>query len=79
MGVVRSRGLPARAAVSSARRPRALVSLSLAQAAVCQYLAYAKKDKCRGFIGLNGEYGDHCKLTGFLPLHAVVNAGFPKM
>ena len=64
---------------TAARHPHACGFSLSPQAAVCQYLAYAKKDKCRGFIGLNGEYGDHCKLTGFLPLHAVVNAGFPKM
>ena len=30
-------------------------------------------------IGLNGDYGEFCKLTGFLPLHAVVAQGHTKM
>ena len=49
------------------------------KSAVVLYLSLAKTDKCRGFLGLNGEYGVSCRLTGFLPLHAVVACGFPGM
>ena len=33
----------------------------------------------RGLVGLNGEYGERCLLTGFLPLHAVVANGHTSM
>ena len=44
--------------------PMAYAAAFCMRKAIALWLQLARHDKMRGFVGLNGEYAEHCKLTG---------------